>query len=137
MRELRKLQLPQLVEARKQEERTVKVDTSIAFVASTVGHPLQLSQSTTSSDYPSPTTPTFSTRGHSRFPSSTSSLASSPAMRDSLDAFTVGKRPLTEVREEPQEPDEDYKMINSFANSPPDQDSTCAYFITRRCMFRG
>ncbi|KAL8787585.1 MAG: hypothetical protein Q9213_002147 [Squamulea squamosa] len=132
MRELRKLQLPQLVEARKREERMVKVDkvdTSIAFTASTMGHPLQLSQSTTSSDYPSPTTPTFSTRGHSRFPSSTSSLASSPAVRESMDTFAVGKRPLTEVREEPQEPEDDYEMINGFANSPPDQDSTCAYFI--------
>ncbi|KAL8912785.1 MAG: hypothetical protein Q9172_007439 [Xanthocarpia lactea] len=119
MRELRKLQLPQLVEARKREERSVKVDTS---ASSTMGHSFQLSQSSISPDYPSPTTPTFSTRGHSRFPSSTSSLASSPALRDSMDAFGVGKRPLTEVREEPQEPNEDYEMINDFANSPPDQD---------------
>ncbi|KAL8996406.1 MAG: hypothetical protein Q9169_004054 [Polycauliona sp. 2 TL-2023] len=119
MRELRKLQLPQLVEARKRDERTVNVDTS---ASTAIGHPMQLSQSSISSDYPSPTTPTFSTRGHSRFPSSTSSLASSPALRDSMDAFGVGKRPLTEVREEPHEPDEDYDLINSFANSPPDHD---------------
>ncbi|KAI4242255.1 MAG: hypothetical protein L6R40_004126 [Gallowayella cf. fulva] len=119
MRELRKLHLPQLVEARKREERSLKADTSMA---STMAHPLQLSQSSASSDYPSPTTPTFSARGHSRLPSSNSSLASSPAMRDSMDAFGVGKRPLTEVREEPQEPDDDYDMVNGFANSPPDQD---------------
>ncbi|KAL8733333.1 MAG: hypothetical protein Q9166_002157 [cf. Caloplaca sp. 2 TL-2023] len=123
MRELRKLQLPQLVEARKREKRTLNVDTSIS---STMGHPLQLSQSSASSDYPSPTTPTFSARNHSRFPSSTSSLASSPAVRESMDAFSVGKRPLTEVREEPQEPDGDYEMVNGFANSPPDQD--CDFF---------
>ncbi|KAI4267183.1 MAG: hypothetical protein L6R38_008369 [Xanthoria sp. 2 TBL-2021] len=120
MRELRKLHLPQLVEARMREERSVKIDTS---ASATTAHPMQLSQSSISSDYPSPTTPTFSARGHSRFPSSTSSLASSPALRDSMDAFGVGKRPLTEVREEPQEPDEDYQMINAFANSPPDQDN--------------
>ncbi|KAI4107087.1 MAG: hypothetical protein LQ339_002783 [Xanthoria mediterranea] len=111
MRELRKLHLPQLVEARMREERTVKLDTA------TMAHP-----SSVSSEYPSPTTPTFSTRGHSRFPSSTSSLASSPVLRDSMDAFGVGKRPLTEVREEPHEPEEDYQMINAFANSPPDHD---------------
>ncbi len=97
------------------EERTVKLDTA------TMAHP-----SSVSSEYPSPTTPTFSTRGHSRFPSSTSSLASSPVMRDSMDAFGVGKRPLTEVREEPHEPEEDYQMINAFANSPPDQDGISA-----------
>ncbi|KAL8653063.1 MAG: hypothetical protein Q9226_003998 [Calogaya cf. arnoldii] len=124
MRELRKLHLPQLVEARMREERSVKIDTS---ASATTAHPIQLSQSSVSSDYPSPTTPT-SARVHSRFPSSTSSLASSPALRDSMDAFAVAKRPLTEVREEPQEPDEDYHMINAFANSPPGQDDD---FFTR------
>ncbi|KAI4268351.1 MAG: hypothetical protein LQ337_007895 [Flavoplaca oasis] len=119
MRELRKLHLPQLVEAKKRQERTAKLDTSASC---TMAHSVQLSQSSISSDYPSPTTPTFSTRGHSRFPSSTSSLASSPVLRDSIDAFGVGKRPLTEVREEPHEPDEDYGTMNTFANSPPDHD---------------
>lgn len=121
MRELRKLHLPQLVEAKKRQERTAKLDTSASC---TMAHSVQLSQSSISSDYPSPTTPTFSTRGHSRFPSSTSSLASSPVLRDSIDAFGVGKRPLTEVREEPHEPDEDYGTMNTFANSPPDHDRT-------------
>ncbi|KAL8811507.1 MAG: hypothetical protein Q9200_001730 [Gallowayella weberi] len=120
MRELRKLHLPQLVEARRREERTLNIDTS---TTATMAHPHQLSQSSTSSDYPSPTTPTFSARGHSRFPSSNSSVTSSPAMRDSLDPFGVGKRPLTEVREEPQEPDDDYDMVNGFANSPPELDN--------------
>ncbi|KAL8681689.1 MAG: hypothetical protein Q9186_002206 [Xanthomendoza sp. 1 TL-2023] len=124
MRELRKLHLPQLIEARKHQERTLNIDTS---TAATMGHPLQLSQSSTSSDYPSPTTPTFSARGHSRFPSSSSSLTSSPAMRDSLDPFGVGKRPLTEVREEPQEPDDDYDMVDGFANSPPDPDGMSSH----------
>ncbi|KAL8808060.1 MAG: hypothetical protein Q9182_000338 [Xanthomendoza sp. 2 TL-2023] len=124
MRELRKLHLPQLVEARRREERSLNIDTSSP---ATIAHPIQLSQSSTSSDYPSPTTPTFSARGHSRFPSSSSSVTSSPAMRDSLDPFGVGKRPLTEVREEPQEPDDDdYDMIDGFANSPPELDSTSA-----------
>ena len=129
MRELRKLRLPQLVEAKKQEERIVKVDTA---ASRTMGHLVQLSQSSISSDYPSPTTPTFSTRGHSRFPSSTSSLASSPVLRDSIDAFGVSKRPLTEVREEPHEPDEDHEMNNTFTNSPPDQDGMSAAYAHGR-----
>ncbi|KAL8711648.1 MAG: hypothetical protein Q9220_004058 [cf. Caloplaca sp. 1 TL-2023] len=127
MRELRPLQLPQLVEARKKEEQNLKKDTPTSAI---YDNPLQLSQSNTSSDAPSPVTPTFSARGHSRFPSSASSLASSPPLRESIDTFAAGKRPLTEVREEPQEPDDDddYDMVNSnmvngFANSPPDHDS--------------
>lgn len=92
-------------------------------VLSTTGYPLQLSQSSTSSEIPSPITPTFSTRGHSRFPSSNSSLASSPPMRDSMDGFGVGKRPLTEVREEPLERDDDYEMVNGFPNDSQDRDS--------------
>ncbi|KAL8832265.1 MAG: hypothetical protein Q9170_004953 [Blastenia crenularia] len=120
MRELIQLQLPKVVEARKKRESTLIPDPPML---STTGHTLQLSQSSTSSEMPSPITPTFSARGHSRFPSSTSSLASSPPMRDSIDGFGVGKRPLTEVREEPLERDEDYEMVNGFTNRPPNRDS--------------
>ncbi|KAL8935189.1 MAG: hypothetical protein Q9216_005545 [Gyalolechia sp. 2 TL-2023] len=120
MRELIQLQLPKVVEARKKRESMAMVDSPIL---STTGHALQLSHSSTSSELPSPITPTFSARGHSRFPSSTSSLASSPPMRDSMDGFGVGKRPLTEVREEPLERDEDYEMVNGFPNSPSRRDS--------------
>lgn len=120
MRELIQLQLPKVVEARKKRESMVVVDSP---VLSTTGYPLQSSQSSASSELPSPITPTFSTRGHSRFPSTNSSLASSPPMRDSLDGFGVGKRPLTEVREEPLERDDDYEMVNGFPNSPQDRDS--------------
>lgn len=76
-------------------------------------HGLQLSTSSISSaDMPSPTTPTFSLRGHARFPSSTSSLASSPIMRESTDGFGSQKRPLTDVKEEPHEREEDYEMVD-------------------------
>ncbi|KAL9604982.1 MAG: hypothetical protein Q9219_000170 [cf. Caloplaca sp. 3 TL-2023] len=115
MRELIQLQLPKVVEARKKRESTLMVDT---MNLSTTGHAVHLSQSSTSSELPSPVTPTFSTRGHSRFPSSTSSLASSPPMRDSIDGFGVGKRPLTEVREEPLERDEDFDMLDSLTDTP-------------------
>ncbi|KAI4182769.1 MAG: hypothetical protein LQ346_006489 [Caloplaca aetnensis] len=118
MRELIQLQLPKVVEARKKREsmNVESLSTSTDF-----GHPLHLSQSSTSTGLPSPITPTFSARGHSRFPSSTSSLASSPPVRDSTDGFGVGKRPLTEVREEPIERDGDFEMVNTFADAPSDR----------------
>lgn len=122
MRELIQLQLPKVVEARKKRE-SMNVDSPLSTLTDS-GHTLHLSHSSTSSDIPSPITPTFSARGHSRFPSSTSSLASSPPMRDSLDGFGVGKRPLTEVREEPLERDEDYEMVNGFTHSSTDYDGT-------------
>ena len=69
--------------------------------------------STSSANVPSPTTPTFSLRGgHSRFPSSTSSLASSPTMRESMDGFGAGKTPLTGVKEEPLEREDDFEIVH-------------------------
>lgn len=62
------------------------------------------------SSIPSPLTPTFSARGHSRYSSSTSSIDASlavPVMESpSSPTFRVsgaGKRPLPDVQEEPQE----------------------------------
>lgn len=73
-----------------------------------------LSRSSTLSEYPSPTTPTFSLRGHSRLPSSSSSAPSSPNMRESIEAFAPASRPLTDVKEEPQDKDDDYQMVNGI-----------------------
>lgn len=121
MRELKQLRLPQLVEARKRRA-SMNLESPNS---PTTAHMLQSSQTSnaTSTETTSPITPAYSPRGHGRFPSSTSSLASSPPLRDSLDGFTVGKRPLTEVREEPHEREEDFEMINGFTSSPPDRDS--------------
>ena len=104
MRELKELVLPQLVEARKRNSGST-IDSPI------MGHSYQFSQSSPMSDIPSPT---FSLRGPSRKQSSASSLPSSPNMRDSSDTWGTGKRPLTEVKEEPQEKDEDLVMVNGF-----------------------
>ena len=106
-RELKTFMLPQLVEARKREQGEVGSPVS-------AGHGHHLSRSSTLSGSTSPTSPTSSARGHSRFPSSTSSLASSPTMRESIDGYGSTKRPLTDVREEPQDKDEDYEMVNGF-----------------------
>lgn len=109
MRELRPFRLPLLVEARRKEQEMESPETA------SFGHGLHLSTSSTSStDIPSPTTPTFSLRNHSRFPSSTSSLASSPIMRESMDGFGAPKRPLTDVKEEPQEREDDYEIVDTF-----------------------
>jgi len=35
-------------------------------------------------------------------------------MRESIDGYGSTKRPLTDVREEPQDKDEDYEMVNGF-----------------------
>lgn len=115
MRELRQLKLPQLVEARRKEDLESRGG-SPEFGGSV--NVLHLTQSSTSSDYPSPVTPTFSLRGHSRFPSSTSSLASSPILCDSMDTFGSGKRPLTDVKEEPQERDEDFELLDHADGAP-------------------
>lgn len=118
MRELRPFKLPQLVEARRKENEETAMDSP---ESAPTGHALHLSTSSTTSstDGPSPTTPTFSLRGHSRFPSSTSSLASSPIMRESMDGFGPQKR-LTKVKEEPQEREDDFEMVHSVADSRVD-----------------
>ncbi|MCJ1286992.1 hypothetical protein MMC26_006339 [Xylographa opegraphella] len=110
MRELRPLRLPLLVEARRQRE-SANVDMD-PLDSTTNEHAMQKSTSSGSSEPQSPVSPTFSLRGHFRFSSSNSSLASSPNMHDSLDVFAPPKRPLTEVKEEPQERDEDVVMSN-------------------------
>ncbi len=108
-RELKPLMLPQLVEARSKDEGHMAMDSS-----NSTGLGNHLSRSSTLSEYPSPTTPTFSLRGHSRLPSSNSSAPSSPNMRESIDAFGSASRPLTDVKEEPHDKDEDYQMINGI-----------------------
>lgn len=110
MRELRPFKLPQLVEDRVNEN---KIDTS---ESAPIGHGLYLSTSSTPSEDLSsaPTTPTVSLRLHSRFPSSASSIASSPTMRESIDGFGSQKTPLSDVKEEPLEREESFQMVESL-----------------------
>ncbi len=71
------------------------------------------------SEIPSPVTPTFSTRGHLRYPSSVSSIESSynspnqdsPSSPIYLGGKT-GKRSLPDVQEEPHEREEDFDMFD-------------------------
>lgn len=109
MRDLIQLQLPQLVEARKERESV----SSIYFCDSpTSSHVFRPGRSSTSSQIDSPTSPTsptfslpiLSSPGQTRFSSSTSSLSSSPLqVRRSMESVVMpgaSKRPLTEVKEE-------------------------------------
>ena len=89
-----------------------------------------VSQSSHVSDLPSPTTPTFSLRGHGRFPSSSSSLASSPVVRESMDGFGSAKRPLTEVKEEPLERDDDFEMVDC-SDADINNDRKCIIVLRR------
>ena len=108
-----------MVEARKKDEAGMSSPTSVK------------SQSSHVSDLPSPTTPTFSARGHGRFPSSSSSLASSPVVRESMDGFGSAKRPLTEVKEEePLERDDDLEMVDC-SEADINHDRKCTIVLRR------
>ena len=126
-RELKPLMLPQLVEARSKEEVTMASDSSNSTPLGS-----HLSRSSTLSEYPSPTTPTFSLRGHSRLPSSNSSAPSSPNMRESIEAFGSASRPLTDVKEEPQDKDEDYQMVNGIEESRISEGKWSPCHVSRR-----
>ena len=71
------------------------------------------------SEIPSPVTPTFSTRGHLRYPSSASSMESSfhnslvesPSSPTFVGSKSGGKRSLPDVQEEPHEREEDFDMF--------------------------
>ncbi|OLN85177.1 hypothetical protein CCHL11_06333 [Colletotrichum chlorophyti] len=106
---LKPLLLPQLVEERRrfeeQQPEMAEGDTEHQYVYYTTN--------SSSSDVASPVTPTFSTRGHLRYSSSTSSLDlppsyynESPTSPTSTIHTKSSKRPLPDVQEEPLERDE-------------------------------
>ncbi|KAL2073221.1 hypothetical protein VTL71DRAFT_10545 [Oculimacula yallundae] len=109
---LKPLLLPQLVEARRKRESMAENEIELASSSF-------YTQSSSASDIPSPVTPTFSTRGHMRYPSSTSSVESSyhNSTTDSPSSPTfngtkTSKRSLPDVQEEPQEREEDFDMFD-------------------------
>lgn len=107
---LKPLLLPQLVEERRKRESMSdsEMDLSISLYT----------QNSSTSEIPSPITPTFSTRGHLRYPSSASSIES-PFYNSVTDSPTspsfvgpkAGKRSLPDVQEEPHEREDDYDMF--------------------------
>ncbi|KAI9831428.1 MAG: hypothetical protein M1819_005027 [Sarea resinae] len=108
MRELRPLLLPRLVE----EKRAVNItETEIESPERISAYTRTSSQS---SEFSSPITPTFSSRGHQRYSSSNSSLTSSPVLFDYGDAFGSSKMPLPDVQEEPHEREDDLDPFDAF-----------------------
>ena len=118
-KQLKPLWLPQLVEARKSEEELHKgcdADNAPDLSAS-----CQTSRSTTS-ELPSPVTPTFASAGSARISQSASSedesrlsgsfrSNASNSVGDRSDSFHATGRFLPGVREEPSDRDEDYDMM--------------------------
>jgi hypothetical protein len=107
---LKPLLLPQLVEERRKRESMLSEnDMELS--------PAYYTQNSSASDIPSPVTPTFSTRGHLRYPSSSSmDFSSTTSVTDSPSSPTFianksAKRALPDVQEEPQERDEDFQMF--------------------------
>lgn len=124
-RELIALKLPQMVEAqqRRREEQTPPLSPT------SMGHSSnQLSQSATISDMSlnSPTTPSAGAWTHaSRLPSSTSSLPASPLMRESFEGYGPSKRPLTDLKEETEDRDDDVEMVDSIEQKPLERELSC------------
>lgn len=107
---LKPLLLPQLVEERRkfEEQQPDLVDPEMdqQYVYYNTAN-------SSSSDVGSPVTPTFSTRGHLRYSSSSSSIDlpptsynESPSSPTSISHSKSSKRPLPDVQEEPLERDE-------------------------------
>lgn len=76
-------------------------------------------ETSSTSDVPSPVTPNYSSRGHFRYPSSNSSVES-PFLGSTVDSPSsptfsgtkASKRSLPDVQEEPQEKEEDFDMFD-------------------------
>ncbi|PGH04100.1 hypothetical protein AJ79_07200 [Helicocarpus griseus UAMH5409] len=95
------LRLSQLFEANRRQSADQNMD-STQFPSYATPSP-QSPQSVASSTPGSPAMSLFSTRTHTRFPSSTSSLASSPGLGSLTEGYNTMKTQLTDVKEEPLE----------------------------------
>lgn len=127
---LKPLLLPQLVEERRKRESMSDLEMDLSSSLYT--------QNSSTSEVPSPVTPTFSTRSHLRYPSSASSIESSfhNSVVESPSSPTFagpksGKRSLPDVQEEPHEREEDFDM---FDDSDDLYDCLCKFPIPRGRM---
>lgn len=132
-RELIALKLPQMVEAQRRKEESTP-----PLSPTSMGHSSnQLSQSSTISDMSlnTPTTPSASGWSHAlRLSSSNPSLPSSPSMPDPFEAYGPSKRPLTDLKEETEERDDDVEMVNGVEQHPLERELSCkSRFATGRC----
>jgi hypothetical protein len=105
MRELRPLSLPKRVAERNAASQSSEDLTVKTLCAHSSGGSFS-----SASDVSGPPTPTFSFRGHSRFPSASSSLtstATSPVYEHSEVLSSASKLPMPKLPEEPAENEEE------------------------------
>ena len=105
--------LPRLVATKQLANTSSTADIAMAASAST-----ESCDSISNSTCSTPLTPTFSAQGHARYPSSCSSLGSTPPNHDGLDMQSSASK-LPELIEDPTERDEDYVMIADETSSSP------------------
>ncbi|KAG9245037.1 hypothetical protein BJ878DRAFT_38366 [Calycina marina] len=119
--QLKSLLLPHLIgEQRKRGVKKERERESALAIETDLSSNMFNSQSSTASVTTSPLTPTFSNRGHLRYPSSSSSIETpfSGSMNESTSSQTCvskpGRRSLPDVQEEPQdERDQDFDMLET------------------------
>ncbi|OJD13756.1 hypothetical protein AJ78_05823 [Emergomyces pasteurianus Ep9510] len=95
------VRLSQLFEATRRESAEQSMESTQTFTYASSSP--QSTQSVGSSNPGSPAVSLFSARTHNRFPSSTSSLASSPGLGSLTEGYSAMKTQLTDVKEEPLE----------------------------------
>ena len=127
MAKLKPLLLPQLVEERRKRESIAEMELDLSASCYT--------QNSSPSETPSPVTPTFSTRGHLRYPTSSSVSSSESSYHsplvDSPSSPTFfsnkpGKRSLPDVQEEPHEKED----LDMFDNGSELYDCLCKSIFT-------
>jgi hypothetical protein len=108
MREMKPLMLPKLVAERKSSKSSLDMSlepTSSVYSCTDSGF-------YSASECSTPPTPSFC-RGHLRFPSSNSSLSSSPPTYDPVDTPNASGK-LPKLAEEPIEREDDYAALPSY-----------------------
>lgn len=53
-------------------------------------------------------------------------------MRESVEAFGSANRPLTDVKEEPHDRDEDYQMVNGIEDTRPSEGNWVPRHVSRK-----
>ncbi|KAF2018166.1 hypothetical protein BU24DRAFT_166291 [Aaosphaeria arxii CBS 175.79] len=110
MRDIKPLMLPQLVAARKSSKSSL----DMAYDPHSSVHSSGDSGFYSVSDCSTPPTPSYPSRGHLRYPSSTSSLSSSPPTHDSSMDGPNSSGKLPKLTEEPIEREDDYVTVDPY-----------------------
>ncbi|KAF2467060.1 uncharacterized protein BDR25DRAFT_317282 [Lindgomyces ingoldianus] len=130
MREMKPLILPKLVAARKSSKSSLDMTSDPASSIYSCADSGFYSVSECST----PPTPSFSSRGHLRYPSSTSSLSSSPPNHDPIEVPN-GSGKLPKLTEEPIEREDDYVTTVSYRCSCDVEVCVHSRPPTRRSVF--